>query len=310
MQQQELQNRITFFAQGGYLDEAARAFLTDRKASGSSPKTIEFYSGLLRQFSAYCRAQSLTLIQDVSADFLRGFLLAYSETHKPGGVHAMFRTVKVFLRWLEAEEVMPEGWRNPIHKVKPPKRPQEILEPVSLEDVSLLIGSCKDGRHGERDRAIFLTLLDTGVRASELCGIDLADVDFSTGAISVRHGKGDKARTVFIGRKTRRAVRAYLRTRTDNCPALFPSQFGERLTYTGLRELLRRRARDAGLPHCTLHSFRRAFALNMLRNGADIFSLQRLLGHSDISILRKYLAQNDTDARTAHDKFSPVAGLR
>jgi len=309
MRQPETQNRLTF-AQGGYLGEAARAFLLDRRAGGASPRTIRFYTGMLRQFSTYCRAQSLTAIQDIQPDFLRGFLLAYSETHAPGTVGAMHRSLRAFFNWLADEEVMPAGWRNPIEKVRAPRESQDVLPPVELDDVSALIASCKDGRHGDRDRAIFLTLLDTGVRASELCGIDLADVDFSTGAVTVRHGKGDKARTVFIGRKTRRALRAYLRTRTDNCPALFVTRLDDRMAYTGLREILRRRARDAGLDGITLHSFRRAFALAMLRNGADIFSLQRLMGHADLAVLRRYLAQNDTDTRAAHEKYSPVGGLR
>jgi site-specific recombinase XerD len=309
MQTQTLQNRITF-AQGGYLEEAARAFLLDRRAGGASPRTVEFYDLMLGQFAAYCGSQSLTLVQDVTPDFLRAYILAYAETHKPGGVHAMYRTVKVFFRWLEAEEVMPDDWRNPIAKVHAPKKPQELLEPVSLDDVSLLITACKDGNRSERDKAIFFTLLDTGARASELCGLDLADVEFASGTVTVKHGKGGKGRTVFIGRKTRRAIRAYLKTRTDNNPALFVTQFGERLNYTGLRELLRRRAKDARIPHVTLHSFRRAFAINSLRNGMDVFSLQRLMGHAGLTVLRRYLEQNDNDLLAAHFKASPVEGLK
>jgi site-specific recombinase XerD len=309
MQTQTLQNQLIAF-QGGYLEEAVRAFLTDRRASGKSPKTVVFYTAMLKHFSDYCASMSLPLVQDVTPDFLRGFILAYGDTHTPGGTHGVYRTIKAFLNWLEAEEVMPDGWKNPIHKVQAPRKSQELLEPVSLDDVSLLVAACKGGNRAERDKAIFLTLLDTGARAGELCALDLADVEFASGTVTVKHGKGDKSRTVFIGRKTRRAVRAYLKTRTDNNPALFVNQFGERLNYTGLRELLRRRAKDAGIPHVTLHAFRRAFAINMLRNGADIFSLQRLLGHADLSVLRRYLAQTDGDLQAAHHKASPVEKLK
>jgi site-specific recombinase XerC len=100
------------------------------------------------------------------------------------------------------------------------------------------------------------------------------------GAVMIRYGKGGKTRMVFIGRTTRRAMRAYLRLRHDSSPALFVSKDEERLTYDGLRQLLERRAKRARLSNKPkLHGFRRAFALNMLRSGVDIFVLQRLMGH-------------------------------
>ncbi len=135
----------------------------------------------------------------------------------------------------------------------------------------------------------------------------MEDVDLDNGSVMVRHGKGGKSRIVFIGQKTRRAIRAYLHWRDERSPALFACRFGERLTYEGLRQLLERNASKARLPsRPTLHSFRRAFALNMLRNGTDVFALQRLMGHSDLQVMRRYLAQNDGDTQQAHMRGSPV----
>ena len=308
MIQLETRNHRTLeFAQEGYLALSAESFLTDRKAGGLTASTVEFYAIRLRQFAAYCDAQAVTQVQEITPDYLRRYLLLLAETHNPGGVHAAFRTLRAFFRWLDFEEVMPPEWKNPMSKVKAPKVPQELLEPVSLTDAAKLIESCKQGDNAERDKAIFLFLLDTGARASELRNVNLEDVDLGAGAVIIRQGKGRKPRTVFIGRKTRRALRAYLRTRRDNAPALFVTIFGDRLTYTGLREILRRRAKDAGLTKKpTLHSFRRAFALNMLRNGADIFTLQRLMGHSDLTVLRRYLNQTDQDTQAVHSRASPV----
>jgi integrase/recombinase XerD len=102
-------------------------------------------------------------------------------------------------------------------------------------------------------------------------------------------------------------MRAYLRTRQDQSPALFVSKDWERLTYDGLRQILERRTISAKLEKKpTLHAFRRAFALNMLRNGVDIFTLQRLMGHADLQVLRRYLAQNDQDNLLAHMRGGPV----
>ena len=154
---------------------------------------------------------------------------------------------------------------------------------------------------------MILDLLDTGARAKEFLNINLDDIELATGSIMIRQGKGRKPRMVFLGRKTIRAIRAYLRARRDNNPALWVSVHGDRMTYTALRGLLRRRAYAAGLRQIpTPHDFRRAFALIMLRNGVDIFALQKLMGHSDLQVLRRYLAQTDEDVHTAHMRGSPV----
>ena len=202
---------------------------------------------------------------------------------------------------------MPTDWKNPIRKVKAPKLPNELLDPISLEDVHELIATCKHGFSGSRDKAMILGLLDTGARVQEFLSLNLEDIEMATGAVVIRQGKGRKPRMVFLGRKTIRAIRRYLRYRRDNHPALWVSIHGERMTYTALRGSLRRRAEQIGMKSIpTPHDFRRAFALMMLRNGVDIFALQKLMGHSDLQVLRRYLAQTDEDIHTAHMRGSPV----
>ena len=101
-------------------------------------------------------------------------------------------------------------------------------------------------------------------------------------------------------------VRAYLRLRRDKKPALWVTRNGERLTYWGLRQIIRRRSFQAGVDTPSIHSFRRAFAVNMLRAGVDIFSLQKLMGHADLQVLRRYLALTTEDIARAHRIGSPV----
>jgi site-specific recombinase XerD len=135
----------------------------------------------------------------------------------------------------------------------------------------------------------------------------LDGVDLNSGAVTIRYGKGGKSRIVFLGRTTWRAARAYLRHRDDQEPALFLSRDAERVSYDAPRLTLNRRAKLAGIPgKPSPHDFRRAFALNTRCNGVDVFSLQRLLGHSDLQIMRRYLAQNNTYMQVAHQKGSPV----
>lgn len=305
----EFNNQTTlYFAQGGYLSISVESFITDRRAASLAKRTIKFYQNYLKAFLQYCDGLAITHVQEISADFLRRYLLSLEGKHNPGGVHAAFRTLRVFFRWLESEEVMDPNWKNPISKVRAPKVGEDPIEPIHLEDIEALIKTCiNDNNTGVRDKSIFLCLLDTGVRAQEFCNIDTNDVDFATGSILIRKGKGRKPRTVFVGKKARRALRGYLRLRQDQCPALFVSVCGERLTYDGLRQILERRTKRAGLEkEPSLHDFRRAFAINMLRNGVNIFALQRLMGHSDLSVLRRYLAQTEGDLQSAHLLGSPV----
>lgn len=164
------------------------------------------------------------------------------------------------------------------------------------------------GRNRQRDRAILLTLLDTGLRAAELCALDIADVNLSTGEALVKHGKGGKRRTVIISAKTRRELVRYLRGR-DGAGPLFVGETGDRLKYSGLRQIVRRLSLAAGLPEVPLHAFRRAFAINALRAGMNLITLQRLMGHSSLATTAKYLAFVTDDLHKAHEAAAPVDRL-
>jgi integrase/recombinase XerC/integrase/recombinase XerD len=126
------------------------------------------------------------------------------------------------------------------------------------------------------------------------------------GAVLIRAGKGGRSRTTFVGAKSRRELSRYFRQRKIQDEALWVTVQGTRLTYWGLRQIVRRRVEKAGVPVPSLHSFRRAFALYALRNGADIYSLQRLMGHSDLTVLRRYLTQTEADLREAHRRAGSV----
>jgi site-specific recombinase XerD len=293
--------------QQDYLAILIESFLIDRRSQGLSSETISFYTKKLKYFLKYCEGQALTQVSQLTSDLIRRYILELSETYNPGGVHACFRPLRTLLYWIEDEEIMPQGWKNPIRRVKAPKLPTEPIEPISVEDINSLLKTCESNYSGVRDKAMMLGLLDTGARANEFLNINLEDVELATGSVLIRQGKGRKPRLVFLGRKSIRAIRAYLRARHDNNPALWVSIHGDRMTYAALRCLLRRRAQLIGLKDIpTPHDFRRAFALVMLRNGVDIFALQKLMGHSDLQVLRRYLAQTDQDIQTAHMRGSPV----
>lgn len=302
----ENQRTISILEQETNLQIWAEAFLVDRKVGGCSEGTLGFYREKLTKFLDYCDAQVITNVLDITPNFIRQYLLYLEEVgHNSGGIHAHFRTLRTFLNWWE-DEFEPDGWRNPIRKIKPPKLASEQLEPADMNSIKAMINTCDITFYGISDKAILLALIDTGARAQELLDMNLDDLDFTSGSLLIQHGKGGKYRTVFLGKKSRRAVRKYLRNRKDNGKALWVIQSGERLTYWGLRQIVRRRAVSAKVDTLSLHSFRRAFALNMLRAGVDIFSLQKLMGHADLQVLRRYLAQTTDDTIAAHRRGCPV----
>jgi integrase/recombinase XerD len=286
------------------------AFIRARRAEHVTSGTIRYYTEKLNGFLRWCDTRAVLTPLDVTADIFRQYILWLEETgHNPGGRHGYYRAVRAFIRWWAAEDE-PQGWRDPFKRVKPPKLPDEPLDPTDVETLRALLAATNT-RMGERNRAILLVLYDAGLRARELCNLDLSDYDPLAGEVLVRMGKGQKTRTVFVGQKTRRTLRGWLRKRGATPGPLFIAEHGGRLGYKGLREVVQLAAKRAGIKPPPLHAFRRAFALNCLRAGMDLLSLQRLMGHADLSILHRYAKQTTDDLRAAHALASPVdrAGL-
>jgi site-specific recombinase XerD len=263
------------------LSQDIAAFLIDRRARNLSPETIEFYRKKLKYLGEFLEQAGIQDTESITPHDLRRLLVGLGEQLTPGGVHCIFRAVRTFLFWYEGE-YEPDEWIHPIRKVAAPKLSRKTLDPLSLNDLKAMLATCENRTFaGDRDRAVCLTLLDTGCRASEFLALDLCDVDLSTGAVTICHGKGSKRRVVFLGSKARHALMRYLRYRPEG-DALWVTRRGKRLTYAGLRQIVRRLAKGADVPTPSLHSFRRAFALLSLRNGMDVYSLQKLMGHSDL----------------------------
>jgi integrase/recombinase XerD len=189
-----------------------------------------------------------------------------------------------------------------------PEFDKEILPAFTADDVKALLGACGS----LRDRALVLVLLDTGLRAVELCSLKISDVTITTGAWTVRQGKGRKDRPVSLGANGRLAFRKYLMTRKDcgKSDPFFPSlRTGEPLMPTGLLIWRRKLGRTASVSDCHPHTFRRTSALWSLRAGMSIYALEQIMGHSDLSLLRQYLALVEQGLADAHQKHGAVDNL-
>ncbi len=280
-------------------------FELDNRARGLSPRTLQYYAFHLHQFSTWCDAQHVTHLHQVTPVSLRGYLVHLQDQHwSDWSIHGAARSLRRFFRFCLTEGLIDT---SPMVRVKMPKLPKKILPAFSTQDIDKLLGAATI----QRDTALVLFLLDTGTRAAECAALNLADVDAKLGVVHIRQGKGGKDRYVFMGSRTSKAVMRYTmgREHTTGAP-LWLTETGTRLTLEGLRQVLRRLGKRAGVEHCHPHTFRRTFALWALRAGMNIYHLQRLMGHADITMLRQYLDMVTEDVQAAHQSAGIVDKLK
>lgn len=228
---------------------------------------------------------------------------------RPSTVQTYHRHLRTFFRWLVSEGVIDA---SPMDGVAAPLARPDQVQPFAMEQVKALLTAAKRTKNPRRDEALVLFLLDTGVRASELCSLVVKDVDMQGRRCSVL-GKGNKYRTVYFGGATAKAIWQYLRSDPrEVVEPLFLSERGEAFTRSGLRQLIERLGDLARIEaaRCSPHTFRHTFAVEFLRAGGNVFTLQQLLGHTDLKTSNRYVALAQADIQNQHRQFSPADRLK
>ena len=316
MESQTDHDRLTieelFLGLGASID----AFLYDLRTRKRRPATLKYHQNELGYFLKWAEGAHLSSLKDLTPRHLRSYFVQLGETRKTANsIHAAYRSIKTWLKW-SWEEYQLET-RCPIERVQV-EAPDESPKPgISLEDVEKLLSSCSQSQNPKRDYALFLFLLDTGIRRKELVMLNVGDLH-QDGSITLRPGttKNKAARPAFLVSETRRALLAYLRERENLSgeDPLFATDEGKRFSPDGLYQVLRRRIKDAGIEQAGFHAFRRTFALESYRGGAGEIETSRLLGHGknrgNLDTTRRYLDLMDEDLRKAHDSSSPVKKLK
>ena len=227
----------------------------------------------------------------------------------PNSIWRRLVSLRMFYRFLLAEGHVQS---DPAQAFRTPRLWQRMPEVLSVEDVErLLEAPPAEGPIGLRDRAVLELLYATGARASELCGLDLGDVNFEYGFVRC-YGKRMKERLVPVGRGAVRALKDYLARGRPKLQkrageaALFLTRTGRRLTRTALWQRVRRHARAAGIAASVHpHTLRHSFATHLLSGGADLRSVQIMLGHVDISTTEIYTHVDRTRLKGIHQKYHP-----
>jgi site-specific recombinase XerD len=298
------------------LSDVVADYLEALRAAGRSPRTIEWYRLFLLEFIRFAgRAGVPAKLTDLAPPTVRRWVVALksrSPEPAPASLAGRVRTLKAFGTWVASEYDLEP---HPLRGLKVPKVPDVLVRSLRDADILQLIAAIHPhSRFPDRDLAVFLLILDTGLRVSEAAALKIRDVDFEAGRCRVM-GKGSKERIVPIGRRARKALRRYLvvsgRAHDLDTP-VFGRQGGGALSVVGLQHLIQRVVAQSSLSlRCSPHVLRHTFARGFLTNGGDVFSLQRILGHSPASlqVTRRYVNLLDDDLRETHRRASPVDRL-
>ncbi len=301
------------------LSHALEGYKLHAEARRLSMNTISDYFVTFTKFQDFL-GDDLPLIQITTHQVEQFLALAGKKVSKKTTLNYHI-ALSALWTWALAEGLVSE---HIIRRVKPPKPEKIVIIPFTKQDVELMLVACEKSRpyrrvgqrrcnhelpNRERNKAIILTLLDTGLRASELCNTKIADTDLRNKRITVM-GKGDKKRPVPLSNRTIQIIQRYQATRSDLIDEypLFAGR-GNSLHFSrsGLRQLINRIGQRAGVKNATPHLFRHTFAINFLRNGGNIYVLQELLGHATLDMVKRYLKLAERDAVDLHRIASPVS---
>ena len=277
---------------------------------GSSPRTIEAYSGDLHRLHEYLMMHGSPLPDSIDARVLRGFIHHLVDLGlAPASVSRMISAVRGFFRFLVGEAYIAH---DPSGQLETPKKWRTLPEVLSPEEVDRIIGSVSlDERLAFRDRALLEVAYGAGLRVSEWISLGIGDVQLDERIVRVI-GKGNKQRLVPIGRRALAAVAIYTRelrpslVRGAPTATLFVNARGAPLSRMGAWKLLRKYVDAAGITtRVTPHTLRHSFATHLLEGGADLRAVQDMLGHADIATTQLYTHVDRSYLQQVHQQFHP-----
>ena len=298
------------------------------RCENKSPRTISWYTANLHQFKDYLHKQHLPdAIDVIDIKMLRQYVLYLLKrplfpgkksvqtkkgTLSPSSVHGHGRTLKAFFNWLLREELIE---KNPTKGLKPPKVPKTLISILSDKEIATILNSfSRSNPLDMRNQTIFMLLIDTGIRIGEAIGLKVDNLYLNDGYIKV-FGKGQRERIVPIGNNVQKAIHKYLfrfRSKLSDTSInnVFLSIRNKQMSENSMKLMFRRLAVKTEIKRLHAHLCRHTFATKFLSNGSDIFTLQKILGHSTLEMVRRYSNLNSDHVRAQHQRFSPLDRLK
>jgi integrase/recombinase XerD len=289
---------------------------------GLSPNTLSAYRRDLRRYAAFLASWGIDDGGDAGEEAVGAFVVHLSSSvhggegrpYKAASVARTLSAVRSFHRFLLREG---EATTDPTAAIIRPKVPRGLPRPLAIEEARRLLESPPDSTPaGLRDRALLELLYGSGLRISELVGLDIDELDTEEGSVRVL-GKGGKEREVPLGRFGRDAIDAYLArgrpalASVRSRAAVFLNQRGDRITRQGCAQVLTKHVKAAGIErHVTLHTLRHSFATHLLEGGADVRVVQELLGHASVATTQIYTLVTKEHLQEVYYSSHPRARVR
>jgi integrase/recombinase XerD len=320
------------------LKKAISGFLNYKTAEGLTDRSVDSYERILKQWAEYVGDKKIDQLSDQNLNSYLVYMRTEYIPQRFGGdtrplspktLRNIWITMCSFFAWAKAEFRI----ENPMKSVPAPRFQKTEVEPFTRDEITRMLKACVYTREADtlarrrfvmrrptanRDQAILLVLLDSGVRASEFCALQVGDFEAKRGKLEIRHGvqggaKGGKGRLVYLGKTARHAVWRYLANREDGdepTAPLFTVRQDRPYNPSALRHLIKSVAARSEGKDAYPHKFRHTFAITYLRSGGDVFTLQSLLGHGSLDMVRHYAKIAQMDVEQAHRKASPADNWR
>lgn len=275
---------------------------------GASPHTLRSYQTDLKQFTDFLADQGVHEPGQASGRTIRVYLARlHAAKLSRASVARKLAAIRSCFSFMVRRGILP---RNPAREFGTLTQPKKLVPFLPVDETWVLLDAPTRESAGDwRDRAILEFLYACGIRVSELCGLNLAELDFEAGTARIM-GKGSKERIVPVGQTALDAVNAYLAVRGRADGPLFRNRRGGRLTVRSVHRIVQSRARAAGLSRrVTPHTLRHTFATHLLDAGADLRLIQDLLGHSRLTTTQKYTHVSTDHLMKVYDAAHPRAGL-
>lgn len=301
------------------LSQAIAGFMLNIEGRRLSVNTINDYKNTLRKFQIHFKENPL--MDQITTDDISAWLAVQTVSKKT--VLNYHTCLSSLWKWLVQQKLLQE---NIIHDIERPRPEKRLVIPLDPDEIRSLMASLDKSKpysrpgkrtsdhslpNVDRNRAVLLFFLDNGVRVSELCGIKIKHLDVKNARCFI-FGKGSKERFVPFSARTGQVIWRYLTLRKDHDPDdyLFVNRDNRQMTRNGIAEMLADLGARAGVEDVHPHRLRHTFAINFLRAGGDIFTLQMILGHEELDMVRHYSRLANADMARVHRRASPVEFLR
>ena len=293
------------------LSHAYEAFRLRCQAQNLSSGTCGWYEITVRCWNRFLEAQGVAKAKEVTPTLIRAYLEDMRNRKLASGyISRTYGGLRCFFGFLSRERLIPQ---NPFQLVEKPRMEKKLIQPLSMDQVrALLAGINQKLFPSHTVWTVMVLILDTGLRISEVIGLRIDHIDFQSGVLRVM-GKGGKERQVPFGSTSKQALWNYTARRGDvpDQGLFFVNRYGGKLCRILVQKAMRCLGRKASIEGVRVspHTLRHTFAINYVKNGGDAFSLQRILGHSSLDMVKIYVSLADQDVATMYRKFSPMDRL-